>query len=83
MLSAQLMKITALILFQELWENFPYNMTTPYLEKIPRQDIFHSVWHSNLSPPTKLRPESDTPSQGCPAGKESKPEANEKQLMDP
>ena len=40
MLSAQLMKITALILFQELWENFPYNMMTPYLEKIPQTGHF-------------------------------------------
>ena len=34
-LSAKLMKIAALTLFQGLWGNFPYNVMIPYLAKIP------------------------------------------------
>lgn len=83
MLSAQLIKITSLILFQELWGNFPYNMMTPYLEKIPQTGHFpFSVAQQSVTT-SEARPESNIPSQCCPAGKESKAESNEKQLMDP
>ena len=83
MLSAQLMKIMALILFQELWGNFPYNMMTPYLEKIPQTGHFPFRVAQQSVTTSEARPESNIPSQCCPTGKESKAESNEKQLMDP